>query len=327
MPMLLIQAFFSSIFLLAVLAQKPDSTPIGSSDVLPPPVVFHVPPDLIGPSALPHLIEELQQFRSVAASFSLDAGDTNRPSREQVYRGVQAMRAAAAERAFECRVPLLEIVAACDHPDTEPYVLDALAALRTLGEPTSYFMDLLARAPSSYHRAAGAMFVLGWTPSDELAEAAKVATRACLRVGENGVPYAIMQRNLGHLLAANEMRRTISVMISEGKRTAVDKHLLGALSRMYCKTTPGGPLAPASVLHSPVENWARILLWQRAGEDPSALRASIEEMTLYDFLLTEDDPFDHLEPKERLATLRDQVLSLLPESVRLAKPATRPSDD
>lgn len=311
--------------LLSSLAQEP-RTEIGGG--LPPPVLAHVARDLLEPGALPRLIEELRQFRSVAAAFSGDPRDTELLSRERLDRGVLAMRAAAAGKVLECRIHLLEIVAACEHPHTQPYVLDALAALRTLGEPEAYFMDLLARAPSSYHRAAGAMLVLGWTPSDELAEAANAATRACLGVGEKGRPYSAMQRNLVQVQMANEMRRTVNRMIEQGDWTAADKHLLQAFCGLcLVKPRDGATVGLEGYPHYARSNCARILLWQRAAEDAAGLRASLEAMTLYDFLLTDDDGFNHLDPDERLATFREQVLSKLPESVREAKPATRSSGD
>lgn len=236
------------------------------------------------------------------------------------------MRAVGVSRILECRIALLDIVAACEHPHTEPYVLDALAALRVLGEPEEYFMDLLARAPTSYHRAAGAMIVLGWTPSDELVESATAATRACLRVGEMGVPYAAMQRNLGLVSLSNQLRRTTSGLLLNGQRVTADKHLLHALWGLHSGTTPTGSPPPASLLYSPSGNYARIQLWHRANDDPKGLRASIDAMTLFDFLQTEDDGFGHLDPEKRVAIFREQVLSLLPESVRQAELAGSSKD-
>lgn len=261
------------------------------------------------------IISALQDVRVLALALPKPGLKRNTAHMERVGRGIRAMRAAGQSDATECRHVLLGIVDACGSPSTVDLALDAMAALRKLGEPRTYFEDLLTRAVESPYLAAPAMRVLAWDPSENLVQLARYATRRCLRIDERGLGHAAMQSALCQLLQANGVRIAVDNLIEGGERAAADRLLLRELWMSYSDSTAGAHLASARTVHRPTSVLAQAQLVARAKEDADGLRAVVDSMTLEDFLMKRLDPLpeDHA---DRATRMRANLLSLLPEVVR-----------
>jgi hypothetical protein len=298
------------------ISPQPQSAPQGSTDPIGPGLQDPSPQNDIA-----QLVSALRGVRAFASELSeLSPNEFPEPTKafcDRDNRATLTLRAAGRARFPETRQVLLEIVDACEHSVTELIALEAMAALRMLGEPQSYFEDLILRARESPYRAASAMYIAAWTPSDELVALCKRMRLSYPRENDPDRVFALLGRAVGEVEGANSTRKRVEALIRDGKRAEADRCLLSQFWRSYSPPQKKGdtPMLGWRV-HWPSAAYARSLLNVRASQDPDGLLAALDSMTLQDFLQRSPEeplPEDHV---ERTALFRAQLLTMLPEALR-----------